>query len=505
MVVTLAMKVLLVMSCLFSAVAAYYRGVCLHGGWQGIDGGSPSVFAPGWHLDYFKGKGLTTFRVGFAWQQLQPSLNSAFDANYLSLMDAFVAECKQRSLYVNFVPIPNNWKGTPLGSGSVTIQALTDMWTRLASHYKNESSVWAYDLWNEPDHPLWNTQYGPTLLDGIRAVDPAKPILFATNTGGWGQYYTYHLDGLPLDSKYTNIVYHAHFYFDTPADGTYDHGYDAYSTTIGVDRAQGFVNWCVVNKVKCYAGEYGIPGGWQAGNANCTWGPNTNDPRWNTALDLFLSNLDYYDISGTYWDGGPYSDITDIGPTCDGKDRPQMAVLTQHLGTQKSPVDWQSAPVPPVRYPTEPLIIYNGTIQHGYTEYGWGARDLQNTQHVYPGCTYSIKVTLDNWSAVRFGSPPAFSTLLYESISFYVYPSSVSQQIRMQVTQTNTKQQDVTVGNPVDIPIINAGSWSQVVVPFEKFGLPEGTLLDGFWVQENNSTSQGDIWYDLFVINQRKV
>jgi len=329
----MSIVLLLVVLCMCLPLGnCYYRGVNQFGGWQGLYGGT-SVFAPNSDLDYFKSKGLNTFRVGFAWEQLQPTLLGPFNNQYLALMDDMVSRCKARGLRFAFVPLPGSWHGNQPGSGSVTYQAYNDMLIKLATHYKDEKTIWGYDLLNEPNMgDVWNTDIAPGAIAAIRTVDMQHPIIIPTACGGYGHYWKYHTKGLPMHDPANNLIYEAHFYFDNPPNGQYGNGYDAYPT-IGPDHAKDFVDWCNNNSAVCYVGEYGVPGGWTSGNATCTFGACQNDPRWNVVIDNFLTYLDQNKISATYWAGGPYGDICDIGPTCSGCDRPQMEILVKHLGT----------------------------------------------------------------------------------------------------------------------------------------------------------------------------
>jgi len=474
-------------------VNGYYRGINLHGGWQGIEGGSPSVFAPGWHLDFFKARGFNVFRVGFAWQQLQTSLNSALNPPYLKQMDDFVAEAQSRGLFVGFVPLPGNYQGKHIGT-QVPISAFIDMWTRLATHYKGNPTVWAYDLINEPDDvdqaDSWNIQWGPATVRAIRTIDTEKYILFPTSTGGWGHYFLSHTGGLPIQDPANKVIYQAHFYFDASASGQYVNGYDAPSLDIGVQRARGFALWCATNKVKCLAGEYGIPGGWVAGNENCTWGNADVDSRWNTVLDTFLSYIDKFDISGNYWNGGPYSDVTDIGPTCDGIVRKQMPIIIAHVGTDANPTAWFQKPVPPMPIPNTPEIVYHDTLQNGYVNNGWGTVDLKCTSPVHSG-TYSIKMYYNNWVGVWFQILGGISTQQYKSISYWVYPTSSEQNMKVQASHDG-----VAVGTTVMPTFSAVNQWQQIVIDFTALGVKTGAILDGFWIQENSAADQGVLYMD---------
>ncbi len=331
--------------------ANYFRGVNLFGGWQGLYGGV-DTFAPPAVLDYFKANGLNTFRVGFAWEHLQPSLNGPLDATYLAKMDALVSAAKTRGQQILFVPLPGRYKGQDVNTTAVPQAAFNDMWMKVATHYKNETAIAGYDLINEPNMgDSWNLQIAPSVIATIRTVDMVHPIFVPTSTGGYGHYFTSHLSGLPMQDPANNLIYEAHFYFDTPPNGQYVNGYDVpnNSLNLGVERAQGFVNWCKTNNQKCFAGEYGIPGGWKSGDQSCNYDGGTNkDSRWLTVLDNFLTYLDQNNISGAYWAGGPYGDINSLGPFCNLQkqyyDGPQMTILQKHLTTTGPTIASTSTP-----------------------------------------------------------------------------------------------------------------------------------------------------------------
>lgn len=319
--------------------ASYFRGVNLFGGWQEQYGGVDTFPGPTL-LDYLKAKGLTTFRVGFSWVHLQPSLMGPFDSTYLAKMDTLVADAKARGEQVAFVPLPGQYNGNDVATSAVSQAAFNDMWIKLATHYKNETAIWGYDLINEPNMgDTWNTNIAPSVIAAIRTVDMTHPIIVPTSTGGYGHYFTSHLAGLPMTDPANNLIYEAHFYFDNPPNGQYVNGYDAGTDyAIGVEHAQGFVNWCNTNNQRCYVGEYGIPGGWTHGDTTCLYdGGSNSDSRWLTIMDNFLTYLDQNNISATYWETGPYGDINSMGPFCDTagnwSDGPQVSILEKHLGS----------------------------------------------------------------------------------------------------------------------------------------------------------------------------
>ena len=310
------------------APSSYVRGLNLDGGMRR---GGQDAFASPAMLDWTRSKGFDVFRVPFSWVQLQPAPDGPLDNAYLGAMDRLVVAARARGQRVAFVPMDRR---------VAPVAAFVDLWTRLARHYKDESAIWGYDLMNEPDRDVWNTAYLPPIIAAIRSVDMTHTIVVASSTGGWGQYWDAHTAGLPVRDPANNVLYEAHVYFDTPANGRYPRGgvFDVPrgDLNIGVERATDFANWCNANSVRCYVGEFGIPGGWTGGTRACTHGTPSTDPRWLTVLDRFLTYLDHNHISSTYWEAGPFGDVNDLGPTCSGRDRPQLAILQKHAGGRPS-------------------------------------------------------------------------------------------------------------------------------------------------------------------------
>ena len=319
------------------AMAGYFRGVNLFGAWQSA-WGEPDAFPTTAQLDYYESKGLTTFRAPVLWEHLQPILLGPLDPAYLSRMDLLVTEAAARHEHVIFTFINQGLyparTGHVIGSAAVPVRAFTNVWQHLAIHYRDNSGVWAYDLMNEPYHDTqWNA-HAQDAINAIRAVDSAKTIIVMPQGEG-SQSYRLQNGFQGYKDPSNNLWYEAHIYFDSDGSGEYAGSYEAEGAypMVGVDRAWPFVQWCHAHVARCYVGEYGIPGGWTGGDTQTTYGAPTNDPRWNTVLDNFLTYLDQNQISGTYWDAGPYGDIDSVEPTNTGQDRPQMEVLERHLGT----------------------------------------------------------------------------------------------------------------------------------------------------------------------------
>jgi|GEM_PF-1311030 len=302
----------------------YFRGLNLFGGWQSAYGGSDQ-FPTATDLDYYAAKGLDWFRVPLLWEHVQPTLNGPLDAAYLGMMDTLVQEAAARGQHVSFTFIDQGQRpvtgGAALGAADLPDNAFANVWTQIATHYRGNATIYAYDLMNEPWHAVNWSQTAQTTIDAIRAVDATTPILAEP------------LDNQPFryESSFQgysggHIWYEAHVYGDVCGDpsgwGTYMGNYDSNcgTPTTMVDHVRSFVQWCQQHGATCVVGEYGIPG---------TWGGNQYDPRYGVMLDNLLIYLDQHHISGNYWEAGPYGDINAVTPQ-GGQDAPQIAILTRH-------------------------------------------------------------------------------------------------------------------------------------------------------------------------------
>ena len=85
------------------------------------------------------------------------------------------------------------------------------LWKRIASEFKGNPNVWAYDLLNEPQSRLkngfdwWKLQL--ITAEAIRKIDPDTPIIVATN---WGNGTWCWDEQRPFELK--NIIYQFHMY-----------------------------------------------------------------------------------------------------------------------------------------------------------------------------------------------------------------------------------------------------------------------------------------------------
>ena len=320
-----------------------YRGVSLAGAEFAIDpsgnGAIPGTFGssyiypdPAYSIgynsaSYFVGKGMTTFRLPFRWERLQPTRKAAFDAaeqtrlttttnNLLAKGAAVVLDAHNYARY-----------GTTLiGSGSVTNADFADFWGRLATLYKGNSKV-VFDIMNEP-HDMSTEQWvsaANAAIAAIRATGANNLIIVPGN--GWDGAHSWSENWygtanstamLQIKDPGNNYAYEVHQYLDDTSAGS---SQSCTSTTAGSQRLAGFTSWLKANGKRGFLGEFN--GG---RNATCL-----------AALDDMLKHLEANSsvwLGWTFWAAGPWWGNDVIEPNNsynNGNDDVRMTLMLPHL------------------------------------------------------------------------------------------------------------------------------------------------------------------------------
>jgi endoglucanase len=277
-------------------------------------------------LDYFVSRGLSTIRLPFRWERLQPSLYGPLDRMELARIDAVVAEAAKRHAFI--ILDPHNYArygDAVIGSPELPDKAFADFWRRLAAHYANNRTV-LFGLMNEPhDMPIaaW-FRAAQAAIGAIRATG-ARNILLVPGASWTGAHSWFsRWDGTTnaeqfekLSDPANNFVAEIHQYFDGNFSGT---GKTCRSADIGVEKIAPVTAWLREHRYRALLGEFGT----------------SNDPLCLQALDRTLAHLAKNDdvwIGWTYWAGGkwmgryPYT----VTPGPQG-DTPQMRVLLRYVG-----------------------------------------------------------------------------------------------------------------------------------------------------------------------------
>lgn len=330
-----------------SSFGQYSRGINLAGAEFG-ENNLPGVLGTNYTFNsettyrYFGAKNLSLVRVMLRWERLQPVLRGALDPSYLAGIKNNIAWAKAHGNGVileihnygrykitengilNTYVIDNNYGGVV----KVPASALADLWTRISAEFRDESTIYAYDLMNEP-HDMgtanWKTISQAALLAVRAAGDNHLIMVPGDDWSSAEQWARVHGPTGWIADPANNFAYEAHQYFDYDSSGSYALTYDQELAmnpnlaTSGAARIKPFLDWLKNNSVRGYLGEYGVP--------------NT-DARWNTVLDSCLEALDAAGLDGTYWAAGEWwGDYSlSVQPLNNfAVDRPQLSVLSSHL------------------------------------------------------------------------------------------------------------------------------------------------------------------------------
>ena len=311
-----------------------YRGINLAGGefgtaipgTLGIDYKWPTPA----EVDYFMGKGMNTFRVGFKWERMQSRINADFNAAYFAGLESIVDYATSKGAHV--VLNPHNYAhyyGVQVGTSTVPNSAFANFWSRMATKFAKNPLV-IFNLTNEP-HDIPTEQWVSAANAAIAAIRSAGALNQIHVPGnGWTGAHSWADDDygtpnsvamLKITDPANNYFFEVHQYLDEGSGGTLQ---TCTSKTVASERMKVFVDWLRANGKKGFLGEF-------AGGNNDTC---------NAAVGDMLDTLeDASDVmqGWLWWAAGPFwSNYGFSLEPSNGKDMPQMALLTTSLGQLKA-------------------------------------------------------------------------------------------------------------------------------------------------------------------------
>jgi endoglucanase len=206
-------------------------------------------------IHYLKSTGMNSIRIPFNYRLFtnedylgQNNPNRGFE-----LLDKVIGWCKQEGIYVilDMHCAPGGQTGDNIDDGygypflfqdKGCRQLTIKIWTRIASHYKNETAIIGYDLLNEPIAHYFNAEelnpylepFYKELCKAMRVVD--KNHIFVLGGPQWDSKLK--VFGPPFDPK---IIYTFHKYW----------------TPVTQDVVQEYVDFSNKYNVPIYAGETG--------------------------------------------------------------------------------------------------------------------------------------------------------------------------------------------------------------------------------------------------------
>jgi endoglucanase len=293
-------------------------------------------------VDYFRSKGLNTFRLCFRWERLQQATNANFNATEFTRFHTFVATTTGKGMYVildphnfqRYYPDPANLQSSAQGlvGSAVANSAFVDFWSRLASIYKTNDHV-IFNLMNEPNSMPTEQLVASenAALAGIRAAGATNLVLVPGNgyTGAWtwgaNWYGTPNAQAmLDIVDPGNNFAFDVHQYLDSDGSGSHT---NIVSETVGLDRLVGFTSWLKTNHRKAFLGEFAVP--------NALVGPGASqigDEAITNMLRHVQANSDVW-LGWTWWAAGPWwgDYMFTLEKTSGGADQPAMAVLRSFI------------------------------------------------------------------------------------------------------------------------------------------------------------------------------
>lgn len=305
------------------------RGACLSGAEFGsaLPGsfGTDYTFPTPAEVDYYMGKGMNVFRVGFRWERLQQSAYAELDPTYLGRLDSLVTYATSKGARV--ILNPQNFAryyGNVVGTSQVPNEVFADFWKRVATKYASNPNV-MFNLVNEP-HDMPTEQWigaANAAIAAIRAAGANNVVVAPGN--GWTGAGSWYSSGygtpnavamLNIQDPANNTLYEVHLYLDSDASGTSS---SCVSTTIGVERLSGFVKWLRDNGKKGFLGEFAV-----ADNATC-------NAAAKGTLDLVMESGDVL-VGFTWWGAGPWwGDYMYSTEPKNGQDSSRMQLLGPYL------------------------------------------------------------------------------------------------------------------------------------------------------------------------------
>jgi endoglucanase len=273
---------------------------------------------------YFMEHGLTTFRIPFLWQRLQPEIGGPLDVDELTRLDGVVDHVVQLGGAV-ILDVHNygRFNGAVVGSAALPDAAFADLWRRLAEVYGDQQGV-VFGLMNEP-HDLPAQQWLEAANAAIAAIrETGADNLVLVPGVRWSGAHSWEQGGSgrsnadimgnvrdPRDS----FAFEVHQYLDEDHSGTSS---ECISKEAAVDTLKDFTAWLRKHSFQGFLGEFGA-----SGSEECLG-----------ALDALLSevarNREVW-IGWTYWAAGPWwgDNPFSVAPSSPGE-RPQLSVLIQH-------------------------------------------------------------------------------------------------------------------------------------------------------------------------------
>ncbi|POR50885.1 glycoside hydrolase family 5 protein [Bosea psychrotolerans] len=305
------------------------RGVNLSGAEFGTVPGRPNTdytYPAEAAIRRLAGLGMTSFRLPFRWERIQPKLGDELDAAELARLDQSIDTAKGAGL-VAILDLHNfgYYAGKRLGAPTLPASALGDVWRRLATHYRDRTNV-VFSIMNEP-YDIHSAEWAKIQNVAIAAIRKAgaKQLLLVTGTAYGGAHsWTSDLpvgnngrDLLAIEDPLKRFAYDFHQYLDADYSGRQPECTAAQGALKAIDDVGA---WLKAHGRQGFLGEFAA----------------SDRPECVMAFKQMIGRLDSRPeqwIGWTAWGAGPWwppDYVFNLEPTAAGE-RPQTKALIEQL------------------------------------------------------------------------------------------------------------------------------------------------------------------------------
>ena len=186
---------------------------------------------------FLAGQGVTTIRLPFRWERLQPRLLEPLDVTALDELRSAVNRIERAGMraiidlhnfggYYVHDPSTGGGRRLVLGSSDLPSAALADFWARMAVAFRSESGVVAYDLMNEPSAlgpsgaAVWERASSEAVAAIRRARDNRTVVVEGYDWSALHNWARAHPEPW-IDDPVDNVRYGAHHYWDARHSSQY--------------------------------------------------------------------------------------------------------------------------------------------------------------------------------------------------------------------------------------------------------------------------------------------
>lgn len=271
----------------------------------------------------FLAVGMNAVRVPLLWERVQYAPDAPVEKAELKRLDATIAALRGFQLIILDVHNYAAYRGTPLDNAALPHDALANLWSQLAHHFKSNNHV-AFGIMNEPNgiSPYVWRGFAEDTLRSIRATGARNLVLIPG--ANWDGAHSWLQGGgasngaafNDFHDPTANMAFEMHQYADRDSSGTH---WTCVSPNEAAGRLTEATQWLRSHKQRGFLGEFG-----SSADLNCLNSLDGMLRAVSDASDVWLGWT--YWSAGSRWGAYPMS----VQPDGHGS-KPQMAVLERFI------------------------------------------------------------------------------------------------------------------------------------------------------------------------------